>query len=43
MSVPNEENMSSNAQLSSHFFGDLLDSIIVDVASECHRIARIGA
>lgn len=29
-------------QLSSHFFGDLLDSIIVDVASECHRIARLG-
>ncbi|RVW57112.1 Ataxin-7-like protein 3 [Vitis vinifera] len=28
--------------LSSHFFGDLLDSIIVDVASECHRIARLG-
>ncbi|KAF3972793.1 hypothetical protein CMV_003724 [Castanea mollissima] len=30
------------SQLSSHFFGDLLDSIIVDVASECHRIARLG-
>lgn len=29
-------------QLSSHFFGDLLDSIIVDVASECHRVARLG-
>lgn len=29
-------------QLSSNFFGDLLDSIIVDVASECHRIARLG-
>ena len=29
-------------QLSSHFFGELLDSIIVDVASECHRIARLG-
>lgn len=29
-------------QLSSHFFGDLLDSIITDVASECHRIARLG-
>lgn len=29
-------------QLSSHFLGDLLDSIIVDVASECHRIARLG-
>ncbi|KAM4082961.1 hypothetical protein ACJW30_08G021000 [Castanea mollissima] len=40
MSLPNEDNMAS--QLSSHFFGDLLDSIIVDVASECHRIARLG-
>lgn len=29
-------------QLSSHFFGDLLDSVIADVASECHRIARLG-
>lgn len=29
-------------QLSSHFFCDLLDSIIVDVASECHRIAKLG-
>lgn len=29
-------------QLASQFFGDLLDSIIVDVASECHRIARLG-
>ncbi|MQM08810.1 hypothetical protein Taro_041669 [Colocasia esculenta] len=29
-------------QLSTHFLGELLDSIIVDVASECHRIARLG-
>ncbi|XP_015874582.2 SAGA-associated factor 11 [Ziziphus jujuba] len=42
MSVSNEDNPSSHAQLSSNFFGDLLDSIIVDVASECHRIARLG-
>ncbi|KAL5170249.1 Ataxin-7-like protein 3 [Glycine soja] len=42
MSVPNEENLSSHSQLSSHFFLDLLDSIIVDVASECHRVARLG-
>ncbi|KAJ4725538.1 SAGA-associated factor 11 [Melia azedarach] len=42
MSLPNDDNMSPHAQLSSHFFGDLLDSIIVDVASECHRIARLG-
>ncbi|KAB1225733.1 Ataxin-7-like protein 3 [Morella rubra] len=42
MSVSKEDNMASHSQLSSHFFGDLLDSIIVDVASECHRIARLG-
>ncbi|XP_058075073.1 SAGA-associated factor 11 [Magnolia sinica] len=42
MSVPNDDNMSLHSQLSSHVFGDLLDSILVDVASECHRIARLG-
>ncbi|KAM1697915.1 hypothetical protein TB2_028769 [Malus domestica] len=45
MSLPNEENdMSSSpdAQLSSHVFGDLLYSIIVDVASECHRLTKLG-
>ncbi|XP_027335978.1 ataxin-7-like protein 3 isoform X1 [Abrus precatorius] len=42
MSVPNEENLSSHSQISSHVFLDLLDSIIVDVASECHRVARLG-
>ncbi|XP_019434723.1 PREDICTED: SAGA-associated factor 11 homolog [Lupinus angustifolius] len=42
MSVPDEENLSSHSELSSHFFRDLLDSIIVDVASECHRVARLG-
>ncbi|KAK7301707.1 hypothetical protein RJT34_12579 [Clitoria ternatea] len=42
MSIPNEENLSSHAQLSSHLFLDLLDSIIVDVASEYHRVARLG-
>ncbi|KAF6164909.1 hypothetical protein GIB67_017112 [Kingdonia uniflora] len=26
----------------SNIFGDLLDSIIIDVSSECHRIARLG-
>lgn len=31
-----------NVQLASHFFEDLLDSIIIDVASESHRIARLG-
>lgn len=42
MSVPDEENLPSQSQLSSHFFSDLLDSIIVDVASECHRVAKLG-
>ncbi|XP_057431832.1 SAGA-associated factor 11 [Lotus japonicus] len=42
MSAPNEESPSSHSQLSSQFFSDLLDSIIVDVASECHRVARLG-
>lgn len=41
MSVPNEDS-TSHAQLLSQFFNDLLDSVIVDVASECHRIARLG-
>ncbi|XP_031377286.1 SAGA-associated factor 11 [Punica granatum] len=44
MSLPNDKNgnMSFNSQLSAHLFSDLLDSIIVDVASECHRTARLG-
>ncbi|XP_068640441.1 SAGA-associated factor 11-like [Aristolochia californica] len=42
MSAPNDEYASPPSQLSSHFFGDLLDSIIVDIASECHRISRLG-
>ncbi|KAL2470009.1 Sgf11 [Abeliophyllum distichum] len=42
MSTPADDNVSSNSQLSSDLFGDLLDSIIVDVASEAHRIARLG-
>lgn len=41
MSVPNED-YASHDQLSSQFFEDLLDSIIVDVASESHRIAKLG-
>ncbi|XP_009783968.1 SAGA-associated factor 11 isoform X1 [Nicotiana tabacum] len=41
MSAPNEDNI-SNPQLSSNVFNELLDSIIVDVASECHRIAKLG-
>ncbi|KAK4743102.1 hypothetical protein SAY87_001103 [Trapa incisa] len=44
MSLPDDENdsMSLNSQLPAHLFGDLLDSIIIDVASECHRAARLG-
>ncbi|KAI6686958.1 hypothetical protein NL676_032871 [Syzygium grande] len=42
MSASREDNTSPDAQLSSHFFGDLLESIIVDIASECHRIAKLG-
>lgn len=29
-------------QVTSHLFGELLDSVIMDVASECHRVARLG-
>lgn len=29
-------------QLSSKFYSDLLDSVILDIASESHRIARLG-
>ncbi|XP_077233036.1 SAGA-associated factor-like protein [Tasmannia lanceolata] len=42
MSLPNDDNSSPQSHLSYHFFGDLLDSLIMDVASECHRIARLG-
>ncbi|XP_023520273.1 SAGA-associated factor 11 homolog [Cucurbita pepo subsp. pepo] len=42
MSMPHEDSASSHTQLSFNLFGDLLDSVIADVASECHRIARLG-
>lgn len=42
MSKPNDESSSPQAQLCHKLFEDMLDSIIVDVASECHRIARLG-
>ncbi|EHA8592383.1 SAGA-associated factor 11 [Cocos nucifera] len=42
MSASNDGNSSPRSQLASRCFEDLLDSIIVDVASECHRIARLG-
>ncbi|KAK4355972.1 hypothetical protein RND71_024943 [Anisodus tanguticus] len=41
MSAPNEDNV-SQPQLSSHVFDELVDSIIIDVASECHRVAKLG-
>ncbi|CAN1175926.1 SAGA-associated factor 11 [Linum perenne] len=42
MSSPNEDNTSPPTQVSSLVLGNLLDSIIADVASECHRIAKLG-
>ncbi|CAN4098709.1 unnamed protein product [Withania somnifera] len=41
MSAPNEYNV-SQPQFSAHVFYELLDSIIIDVASECHHIAKLG-
>ncbi|KAH0888764.1 hypothetical protein HID58_051193 [Brassica napus] len=37
-----EDNKPSHDQLSSQVFLDLVDSVIADVASECHRVARLG-
>ncbi|CAN8301339.1 unnamed protein product [Cochlearia groenlandica] len=37
-----EDDKSSHAHLSSQVFLDLVDSVIADVASECHRTARLG-
>ncbi|XP_010520197.1 PREDICTED: ataxin-7-like protein 3 isoform X2 [Tarenaya hassleriana] len=42
MSGAKEPDSSSYTQLSSQIFLDLVDSAIADVASECHRIARLG-
>lgn len=42
MSIANNDNALSDSQLPSDLFEELLDSIVVDVASECHRIARLG-
>ncbi|PKA62706.1 hypothetical protein AXF42_Ash012293 [Apostasia shenzhenica] len=42
MSASDHESSSPRSQLSTHVFGELLESMIVDVASECHRIARLG-
>ncbi|MCD9558935.1 hypothetical protein HAX54_016635 [Datura stramonium] len=40
-SAPNEDNV-SQLQLSAHVFDELLASIIIDVASVCHRVAKLG-
>ncbi|KAK1286709.1 hypothetical protein QJS10_CPB20g00257 [Acorus calamus] len=40
--MSNDDNSSPHSQISSHVFENLLDSIVVDVASECHRIIRLG-
>ncbi|KAJ8503822.1 hypothetical protein OPV22_004708 [Ensete ventricosum] len=42
MSALNDGSSSPRSQHASRCFEDLLESIIVDVASECHRIARLG-
>nr|GFA09952.1 SAGA-associated factor 11 homolog isoform X1 [Tanacetum cinerariifolium] len=42
MSTSDENNKSDHTQLASNFFDELVDSMIMDVASESHRIARLG-
>ncbi|WOL16300.1 hypothetical protein Cni_G25087 [Canna indica] len=42
MSALNDGSLSPLSQRASRCFDNLLESIIVDVASECHRIARLG-
>ncbi|URE02302.1 Sgf11 (transcriptional regulation protein), partial [Musa troglodytarum] len=42
MSALNDGSSSPRSQHASRCFEDLLESIVVDVASECHRIARLG-
>ncbi|XP_073135749.1 SAGA-associated factor 11 [Henckelia pumila] len=42
MSMLKENDVSSTSELCSDVFIDLLDSIIIDVASESHRVARLG-
>ncbi|KAJ0261452.1 SAGA-associated factor 11 [Hirschfeldia incana] len=42
MSSAEDDDKSSHDQLSSQVFLDLVDSVIADVASECHRVARLG-
>ncbi|EYU45609.1 hypothetical protein ABFS82_14G013800 [Erythranthe guttata] len=42
MSLPKVDDIHTNSELISEVFNQLLDSIIVDVASECHRITKLG-
>ncbi|KAL3641952.1 hypothetical protein CASFOL_012767 [Castilleja foliolosa] len=42
MSMTNEDDVSSNPELLSEVFNQLIDSVIVDIASESHRIAKLG-
>ncbi|KAL8490719.1 hypothetical protein ACS0TY_022643 [Phlomoides rotata] len=40
--MPKEDDLVFDSELVSDIFRELVDSIIVDVASESHRIARLG-
>ncbi|CAA0824997.1 Unknown protein, partial [Striga hermonthica] len=42
MSMTNENDVASNSELLLDVFNELLDSVIIDVASESHRIAKLG-
>ncbi|KAK3135837.1 hypothetical protein QOZ80_5BG0424020 [Eleusine coracana subsp. coracana] len=42
MSSSNEASLSPRSQLALSCFEELLDCAVADVASECHRIARLG-
>ncbi|XP_051128049.1 SAGA-associated factor 11 [Andrographis paniculata] len=42
MSLLKQDDLSSDSELASHVFQDILDSVIIDVASESHRIAKLG-
>ncbi|RLN00003.1 uncharacterized protein C2845_PM06G24850 [Panicum miliaceum] len=42
MSSSNDAPLSPRSQLALSYFEELLDCAVADVASECHRIARLG-
>ncbi|KAL6571551.1 SAGA-associated factor [Orobanche hederae] len=42
MSMPDEDGLASNSELLTDVYNELLDSVIIDVASESHRIAKLG-